>query len=85
LIETRWTVEHNTVQKVDAPLPLSECTDRHVTKTRQTSGGTVAHYHVTKEDGPDVFNPREVDLMYINRMWHAVRLQGIFNVCPVAG
>ncbi|TAQ84023.1 hypothetical protein B7494_g7657 [Chlorociboria aeruginascens] len=85
LIETGWTVEHKTVPEVDGLLPLPECTDGHVTKTRQTSGGTVAHYHVTEEDGPDAFNPSEVDPMYTDKMWHAVGLQGFFNVCPVAG
>jgi hypothetical protein len=85
LIETGWTVEHNTVLEVDAPLPLPECTDGHVTKTRQTTAGTVAHYHATEEDGPDAFNPRELDVMYTDRLWHAVGVQGIFDVCPPAG
>lgn len=82
LIETGWTVEHNAVPGLDGPGPLPECTDGHVTKTRKTSGGTVAHYHITEEDGPDVFNPMEVDPMYTDRMWQAVELPGFFNVCP---
>lgn len=85
LIETGWTVEHNTVPDLDGPLPLPECTDGHVTKTRQTLGGTVAHYHVTEEDGPDAFNSKEVDPMHTDRMWQAVESPGVFNVCPIAG
>lgn len=85
LIETGWTVEHNTVPGLDGPLPLLECTDGHITKTKQTTTGTVVHFHVIEEDGPDTFNPREVDPMYTNRMWQALELPGFFNVCPVAG
>lgn len=85
LIETGWTVEHNTVPGLDGPLPLPECTDGHITKTKQTTTGTVVHFHITEEDGPDALNPREVDPMYTNKKWQALELPGFFNVCPVAG
>lgn len=65
-------------------MQLPECTDGHVAKTRQMLGGTVAHYYVTKEDGPDAFNPTEVDPTYTDRMWQAIKLLGVFNICPVA-
>lgn len=96
LIETGWTVEHNTTIRtvpglddgrlpfpLPLPLPLPECTDGHITKTKQTTTGTVVHFHITAEDGPDAFNPREVDPMYTNKMWQALELPGFFNVCPV--
>ncbi|KAK3358515.1 hypothetical protein B0T24DRAFT_124612 [Lasiosphaeria ovina] len=57
--------------ETDAGLP--ECTDGHVTKTRQTTGGTVAHYHKTTEDGIDAFNEKEVAPLYTNAMWSAAK------------
>ena len=60
LMETGW---NSTVPGLDGPLLLPECTDGHVTKMRETSGGTVAQSHITEEDGPDAFNPKEVDPM----------------------
>lgn len=47
-----------------------------------TTAGTVAHYHVVDREGPDAFDANETDLVYRNKMWHAVDL---FNVCPVTG
>jgi len=83
LIETGWTVQP--VPEADGSFPLPEPTDGHVTKTRQTSGGTVAHYHVTTEDGPDAIDPAEVDPVYTDMMWNAVKSAEFFNICPVAG
>lgn len=85
LIETGWTVKHSTIPGLDEPLPLPECTDGHVLKTRKTTTGSVENFHFTTKDGPDAFNPKEVDPMYTDRMWQAVELPGFFNVCPVAG
>lgn len=48
LMETEW---NSTVPGLDGPLLLPECTDGHVTKMRETSGGTVAQSHITEEDG----------------------------------
>ncbi|TKX21495.1 hypothetical protein C1H76_5991 [Elsinoe australis] len=45
--------------------------DGHVTKTRQTAGGTVAHYHVTEEIGPNAIDPAEVSPYYVTAMWAA--------------
>lgn len=87
LIETGWTVEHSTIiPGLDAlPLPFPECTDGHITKTRQTTTGTIVNFHIIEEDGPDAFDPKEVDPMYTDRMWQAVKLPGFFNICPVNG
>jgi len=80
-----WTLEHNVVPEENRPSPLPECTDGHVTKTKQTTGGTVAVYHKTEEDGPDAFDPREVDPLYTNRMWDALKSQDFFTTCPIVG
>jgi hypothetical protein len=64
MLESGW--KFDTAMEPNANLP--ECTDRHVTKTRQTSGGTVAHYHATTEDGIDAFNPKEVPHLYTDAM-----------------
>ncbi|KAF4996596.1 hypothetical protein FDECE_12365 [Fusarium decemcellulare] len=69
MLESGWNFDG--VMEPDGDLP--ECTDGHVTKTRQTSGGTVAHYHVTTEDGMDAFNPKEVAPRYTNAMWAAAK------------
>jgi hypothetical protein len=81
LIETGWTVQHSTALAVDGP----ECTDGHVTKTRHTTAGTVAHYHVVEKEGPDAFDAKEVDPVYTGEMWRAVESPQFFNICPVAG
>jgi len=70
---------------VNRPLPLPECTDGHVTKTRQTTAGTVAHYHVTEKEGLHAFDAKEVDPVYTDRIWRAVESPEFFNICPVAG
>lgn len=85
LIETGWTVGHSAAPEVDGPLPLPECTDGHVTKTRHTTAGTVAHYHVTEKEGPDAFDAKEVDPVYTDGMWRAVESPEFFNICLVAG
>jgi hypothetical protein len=85
LIETGWTVEHSAAYAVDGPLPLPECTDGHVTKTRHTTAGTVAHYHAVEKEGPDAFDAKEVDPVYTDGMWRAVESPQFFNICPVAG
>lgn len=69
MLESGWKFDAS--MEPDANLP--ECTDGHVTKTRQTSGGTVAHYHDITEDGLDAFNPKEVSLLYTNAMWAAAK------------
>ena len=38
-----------------------ESTDGHVTKVRQTAGGTVAHYHVVSKQGSNAFDAKEAD------------------------
>ncbi|KAL6816184.1 hypothetical protein V8C40DRAFT_282131 [Trichoderma camerunense] len=67
----------------DAIFP--ECTDGHVTKTRQTSGGTVAHYHTTDELGINAFNPQEVPLTYTNAMWTAVKSVNFWSLGGMVG
>lgn len=68
-LESGW--KFDAAVEPDASFP--ECTDGHVTKTRQTTGGTVAHYHVTTEDGIDAFNEKEVPLPYTKAMWDAAK------------
>ena len=70
LLESGW--KFDAAMEPDANLP--ECADGHVTKTRQTAGGTVAHYHVTMEDGMDAFKAKEVPPLYTNAMWAAAKL-----------
>lgn len=79
LVETGWNVEF------DGPSPSPEPTDGHVTKTRTTTAGTVAHYHITEKEGPDAFDPKEVDPVYTDRIWQAVESREFFNLCPVVG
>lgn len=59
--------------------------DGHVTKTRQTAGGTVAYKHVTEEIGPDAIDPAEVSQCYIDAMWAAQKSEAFwkFGVVPV--
>ncbi|KAL7620889.1 hypothetical protein AAE478_008199 [Parahypoxylon ruwenzoriense] len=76
MLESGWKLD--AALEPDASLP--ECTDGHVTKTRQTSGGTVAHYHVTTEDGIDAFNPNEVPLLCTNAMWAAAKSENFWAV-----
>ncbi|KAI0426628.1 hypothetical protein F5Y09DRAFT_318445 [Xylaria sp. FL1042] len=64
MLESGWKFDDAVESAANHPAP----TDGHVTKTRQTSGGTVAHYHATTEDGIDAFNPKEVPLPYTNAM-----------------
>ena len=52
----------------DAGFP--ECTDGHVTKTRQTPGGTIAVCHSTATSSIDA-DPNEVPLLYTKAMWAA--------------
>jgi len=85
LIETGWAVEKSGTLAVDGPFPLPECTDGHVTKTRKTTAGTVAHYHVTEKEGPDEFDAKEVDPVYTDGMWRALESPELFNICQVAG
>ncbi|KAJ8125627.1 hypothetical protein O1611_g8011 [Lasiodiplodia mahajangana] len=69
MLESGWKLD--TAVESDANFP--ECTDGHLTKTRETTGGTVAHYHKTTEDGVDAFNPKEVPLPCTNAMWAAAK------------
>jgi hypothetical protein len=70
---------------VDGLLPLPEYTDEHVAKTRHTTAGMVAHYHVGEKKGTDAFDANEVDPVYPDGIWHAVESPESFNICPVAG
>ena len=54
-------------------------------KTSQTSGETAAHYHVTREDGPDAIDVRETDFVYTDGMWNAVNSVEVFNIYPLVG
>jgi len=65
VIESGWGSDATTGP--DAGFP--ECTDGHVTKTKQTAGGIVAISHVTTRGGVDAFNPKEVPLLYTSAMW----------------
>lgn len=73
MLQSGW---HFGAVETDPGLP--ECTDGHVTKTRQTSGGTFAHYHVTTEDGIDAFNGKEVASLYTDAMWSAAKSGGFW-------
>lgn len=85
LIETGWAVEHNDTPEVNGPFSLPECTDGHVTHTKHTSGGTVATWHETTEDGADAIDAKEVDPVYVEGMWNAVKSGEFFNICSVFG
>lgn len=62
-----------------------QTTDTHVTKTRQTTGGTVAVSHTTvTASGPDSFNPDEVSPIYTDKMWSAVKEGSFETWCDVA-
>lgn len=74
MLESGWGFD--AAVEPDASFP--ECTDGHVTKTRQTSGGTVAHYHETTEDGIDSFNPKEVPLLYTDAMWAVAKSENFW-------
>jgi hypothetical protein len=77
LVETGWTLDEG------APLVM---TDSHVTKTRQTTGGTVAVYHATvTSKGVDAFNPKEISPVYIEKMWAAVKTGTFDSWCAVTG
>jgi hypothetical protein len=76
MLESGWGID--SAAGPDAMFP--ECTDDHVTKTRQTSGGTVAHYHVTTEDGVDAFNEKEVASLYTDAMWSAVKSEKFWAI-----
>lgn len=69
MLESGW--KFDSAMEPDENLP--ECTDGHITKTRHTSGGTVAHYHITTEDGMDAFNQKEVAALYTNTIWTAAK------------
>jgi hypothetical protein len=56
-----WTVEHSVALEVDGPLPLPECADGHVTKTRQTTAGMVAQCQAVEKEVPGAFDAKEVD------------------------
>lgn len=71
MLESGW--QFDTAAEADTNCP--ECTDGHVTKTRKTSRGTVAHYHTTAEDGVDAFNEKEVAHGYTSAMWNAAKSQ----------
>ncbi|RYO85641.1 hypothetical protein DL766_008712 [Monosporascus sp. MC13-8B] len=75
MLESGW--KFDAAVEPDASFP--ECTDGHVTKTRKTSGGTIAHYHETVEDGIDAFNPKEVPLLYTNAMWAAAKSESLWT------
>ncbi|KAJ1326106.1 hypothetical protein MN608_09309 [Microdochium nivale] len=62
---------HNLESGWIAPKGDPQPTDGHVTKTKQTAGGTVAHSHVAEEIGPDAIDPAEVAQCYLDAMWAA--------------
>jgi len=78
-IETGWTVDVANVPRAD-PNPMPECTDGHKTKTRQTSGGTVAQYHSTTRWGEDAIGPDEMNPVYTTQIWDAVESAKFFKV-----
>jgi hypothetical protein len=86
LIETGWNFERNAASEMDGPLflPKPQIIDTHVTKTRETTWGTVACYHVAARKGLGEFDAREVDLVYTGRMWKAVEPVEFFNTYSVA-
>lgn len=65
--------------------PSPECTDGHVTRTRQTTAGTVAHYHAVEESGPDAFDPDEVPLVYTDAMWAAAKSENFWTSDQAVG
>lgn len=65
-------------------IPFPEPTDGHVTKTKQTAGGTVATHHVTQRYGEYAFNALEIAPAYTERMWAAVELATIEDWYPIA-
>lgn len=77
---------HNLESGWVAPKGDPQPSDGHVTKTRQTAGGTVAHYHFTEEDGPDAIDPAEVAQCYVDAMWAAQKSQAFWmsGVTPAA-
>jgi len=66
LIETGWTLDS------EGKDPFLQSSDTHVTKTRQTTGGTVATYHDVVQSGDHSFDPREISPAYTEQMWAAV-------------
>lgn len=60
---------HNLESGWIAPKGDLQPSDGHVTKTRKTAGGTVAHKHVSEEIGPDAIDPAEVAQCYLDAMW----------------
>lgn len=69
-----------------APKGDPQPSDGHVTKTRKTAGGTVAHQHITEEIGPDAIDPAEVAQCYLDAMWAAQKSVAFWKsgVIPVA-
>ncbi|KAF2415890.1 hypothetical protein EJ08DRAFT_739687 [Tothia fuscella] len=63
---------HDSGWKLNAAMQL-EPTDRHVTQTRKTAGGTVATYHKITEAGIDTFDPKEISPWFTNPMWAAAK------------
>ncbi|KAL9609307.1 MAG: hypothetical protein Q9167_005911 [Letrouitia subvulpina] len=76
MLESGWKFD----AAVEPDASFREFTDGHVTKTRQTSGGTVAHYHTTEEIGVDAFNPNEVPLLYTDAMWAAAKSENFWSL-----
>ncbi|KID93246.1 hypothetical protein MAJ_10788, partial [Metarhizium majus ARSEF 297] len=77
---------HNLESGWVAPKGDLQPTDGHVTKTRKTAGGTVAHKHITEEIGPDAIDPAEVAQCYIDAMWAAQKSEAFWKsgATPVA-
>ncbi|KAG8530622.1 uncharacterized protein KY384_004660 [Bacidia gigantensis] len=76
VLESGWDLNAKTESNAGFP----ECTDGHVTKTRRTKGGSVAHYHSTTKNGIDAFNPKEVPLPYTNAMWATSQSENFWAV-----
>lgn len=71
LIETGWAPP---IPAPGSSAPPPEPTDGHVTRTRQTKGGTVAHYHEEVDEvGPHTFDPEEIDPAYTAKVWELLR------------
>ncbi|CAG7565218.1 unnamed protein product [Fusarium equiseti] len=77
---------HNLESGWIAPKGDPQPSDGHVTKTRKTAGGTVAHKHVSEEIGPDAIDPAEVAKCYLDAMWTAQRSAAFWEsgITPVA-
>ena len=76
LLDSGWGPDATTGPDISFP----KSTDKHVTKTRQTTGGTVAVVHITTKKGENAFNPKEVPLLYTDAMWASVESEDFWAV-----